>query len=112
MHLNDLHRLTTLGLNDIPLFIEICLFYGIYRLILTYGLIAKIAKAINFRYEKTRFKFTHRTFDLIHYTFSTVLGLFALYSRSYSHCFYYTFNCGTEFMQQVEPKDECVMSLL
>ena len=75
----------TLGFNDIPLFIELCVFY---RLVLTYGLIAHVAKVGNIKSEKTRFKFTHRTFDLIHYTISTILGLFALYSQSYSHCFF------------------------
>lgn len=112
MHLNDLHKITTLSFNDIPLYIEISVLYAIYRLILTYGLIAKVAKVSNIKSDKTRFKFTHRTFDLIHYTFSTLLGLFALSSQTYSHCFYYSFNCGTEFMQQFEPKDGCIMSVL
>lgn len=112
MHLYDLNRMTTLGLNDIPLFIELCVLYGIYRLILTYGLIAKVAKVTNIKSDKTRFKFTHRTFDLIHYTFSTILGLSALYSQSYSHCFYYSFDCGNEFKQQIEPKGVCVMNVL
>ena len=112
MDFNELHRLTTLGFDDIPLFIEICGIYFIYRLIVTYMLIGGVAKHINFKNKTIRFKFTHRTFDLVHYSLSSIIGLMALFSRPYSHCFYYTFNCGEEFKQQVEPKDGCVMNVL
>lgn len=104
--------MTTLGSKDIPLFIEICIIYAIYRLILTYFFIGEVAKHLKFKDDKIRFKFTHRTFDLVHYSISAIIGLFALFSSSYSHCFYYSFNCGEEFMQQKYPKDCCVMNVL
>lgn len=45
MLLNDLHKIISFSFNDIQLFFfEICVLYAIYRLILTYGLIAKVTK--------------------------------------------------------------------
>ena len=112
MNFNSLHQITTLGFNDLPLFIELCIAYGIFRLVLTYLVISKIAKLIKFKSDFVRFKFIHRGFDLVHYTSSAIIGLFAISTRPYSHCYYYSFDCGIEFIQQAEPTDRVVMSNL
>lgn len=109
--MNKLAELTTIGLNDIPLFLEVCVFSGLLRLFLTYCVIAKIAKLIKFKSDFVRFKFTHRTYDLVHYTSSAIIGLLAISQRPYRHCFYYTFDCGPDYMQPLEPKDRIVMSI-
>lgn len=108
--LEKLDETTSIGLNDIPLFLEICVICGLFRLFLTYLVIGQIAKLINFKNDFVRFKFTHRGYDCIHYWFSTILGFVAILKRPYYHCFYFTFNCGDEFLQQVEPTDRVIMS--
>ncbi|KAK8835505.1 sphingosine N-acyltransferase lag1 [Tritrichomonas musculus] len=107
----DLNQLTTLSFDDFPLFLEVCALSGLFRLLLTKLVIAKIAKLITFKSDFVRFKFTHRGYDLVHYTISAITGLLAIHSRPYHHCYYYTFDCGVEFMQQAEPADKCVMSV-
>lgn len=110
--LDSLFELTTLGPKDLPLFLGVCVVSGIVRLFLTYCVIGQIAKLINFKEEKIRFKFTHRGYDFVHFLFSTVTGFIAIWNRPYFHCFYYTFNCGAEFIQQAEPKDCVILSQL
>ncbi|KAK8847143.1 sphingosine N-acyltransferase lag1 [Tritrichomonas musculus] len=105
-----LNELTSIGLNDFPLFLGVCAVSGIVRLFLTYCILTPISKRITFKSEFVRFKFIHRGFDFIHFSFSTITGFLALMSRPYYHCFYYTFNCGKEFVQQAEPTDRVILS--
>ena len=105
-----LRQTNSIGLEDLPLFLKICALAGIFRFFLTYLVIGQLAKHINFKNEKIRFKFTHRGYDCIHYWFSTITGFLAILQRPYYHCFYWTFNCGEEFLQQVEPTDRIIMS--
>lgn len=110
--MNRLNELTTIGFDDFPLFLEVCAFSALFRLFITYFVLSKIGKLINFKSDFVRFKFTHRGYDLIHYTISAITGLLAIQSRPYRHCFYYSFDCGAAFVQQPEPTDRCIMSIL
>lgn len=110
--MNRLNELTTLSFDDFPLFAEVVAFSAMFRLFLTYCVIAKIAKLINFKSDFIRFKFTHRGYDLVHYTISAITGLIAMQSRPYHHCYYYSFDCGADFAQQADPTDRCVMSVI
>ena len=109
--MDRLNELTTLGFDNFSLFLEVCCFSAFFRLTLTYLVLAKIAKLINFKSDFIRFKFTHRGYDLVHYTISAITGLLAIQSRPYHHCYYYSFDCIVEFAQQAEPTDKCIMSL-
>ncbi|KAK8835537.1 sphingosine N-acyltransferase lag1 [Tritrichomonas musculus] len=110
MIFNKLHQLTTLGFDDFPLFFEVCLLSATFRLFVSYFLISKISKLIKFKTDYIRFKFTHRGYDLVHYSISALIGSVAIQQRPYRHCFYFSFDCGDEFMQQTEPRDRCIMS--
>lgn len=95
----DLRQLTTLGVNDIPLWCSVIFFYGVYRLIMTKVILKKIAQICRV---KNEMKFVHRLFDLIHYSTSAMLGMSALSTRPYGHCTTWSLNCGDYFMQQEE----------
>lgn len=101
----DLKQLTTLGVEDIPLGIGIISGYGIYRLAMTNLVLKRIAKLLHV---KNQFKFVHRSFDLIHYTCSALLGLAALVNRPYGHCIVWSKECGDYFKQC----DSYVLSML
>lgn len=107
----NLDKLTTISFDDYLLFFEVCCFSGLFRLFITYFVLAKIAKLIHFKNDFVRFKFIHRGYDLVHYSISALTGLLAISSRPYRHCFYYSFDCGVEFAQQAEPTDKCIMSI-
>lgn len=112
MNFADLHKETTMGLDDIPAFLALCVAYGIYRLFVTYAILAKIAKGLNLKDKKVEFKFIHRCFDLIHYFFSCITGAIAIYGRPYRHCYYFALHCGEFMVQQAEPKDAIVLSYM
>lgn len=108
--MNTLRELTTLSFDDYKLFTELCVVYGVYRVVLTNFVIKKLAKLIHFKNETIRTKFVGRLFDLTHYTCSALLGLFAIYTRPYNHCFYFALDCAQEFAQQSEPTNAVVLS--
>ena len=95
-----LRQLTTIDKNDIGLFAGVCVLIYIYRYIVTYHIFQKLSKS-KLLHVKNQYKFIHRGYDLLHYTMSTLLGIFALYNRPYGYCFYgaYTSECGEDFKQ-------------
>ncbi|OHS94233.1 longevity assurance protein [Tritrichomonas foetus] len=99
----DIHQLTTLTTDDLPLFGSICAFYLVYRLAMSNLILKKIATFIKVKFPA---KFIHRSFDLIHYTSSALLGLYALSSRPYGHCAIWARDC----VEDIKPMEECYMS--
>ena len=49
---------------------------------------------------KSPFKFMNRSFDLIHYICSSILGFCAISSRPYSKCVYWCNECAEQFLPQ------------
>jgi len=110
--------LTTYTKDDVPLWIFVICCYGLYRYIICHFLLKKIAlflqsklwsksKDKKAKSDKMIMKFTHRTFDLIHYTSSALLGLFALHSRPYFRSVFFAGGCQEHFLQH--PIYECTV---
>lgn len=92
----DLKQITTISLADVPLGVAVVCFYGLYRVLMTNLVLKRIAKIVRVKKE---IKFIHRSFDLIHYTTSALLGIMALSNRPYGHCFVWAKNCAPYFLQ-------------
>lgn len=105
--LNDLvlqlRHITKVSTSDLPLLGIVSGFYLLYRYFMCNFIINKIGSALNV---KNLFKFTHRGFDLIHYTVTGTIGLLAMSQRPYFHCVYYAAHCG-EFLSQNPNGFEC-----
>jgi hypothetical protein len=86
-----LRQLTTIGFDDLPLFGAIVIAYGVYRYILSYFILAYIGRILCI---KQREKFIHRSFDLVHYSVSALLGCFAVLGRPYGHCVHWGLHCS------------------
>lgn len=83
--------------TDLKIFLGVCVASAIYRIFMCYGVLKWVAKLIKPEKET---KFIHRTFDLIHYFLSAVLGTLAVSGREYAHCFYYAVDCSAHVHQQ------------
>ena len=90
-----LHQISPLGWNDLPTFAGIVAGYVLYRLCMT-KFLTQVAQLLK---PKSPAKFVHRTFDMIHYLSSAILGSVALYNRPYGHCAFYARDCGEDFRQ-------------
>jgi hypothetical protein len=96
---------TTLGPEDIGLFGGIVVAYGVYRHILTQAFLVRIAALLRV---KCQFKFIHRSFDLIHYASSAIIGSFALCHRPYGHCILWAKDCRVALLPT---PGACVLTL-
>jgi ceramide synthetase len=91
----SVRHMTTISLDDLPVFSGVVLTYGIYRCVLCYGVLVKIANVLHL---KAGMKFVHRTFDCIHYTISMFIGLAAHVGRPYSQCVYWAGRCAADLL--------------
>ena len=105
MMMFDVRQLTTLTLNDLPLFASLCFFYFGYRYFFSNFILKKIGLLLKVKRIET---FVPRTFDLVHYSTSALLGLAALSQRPYFHCAFWGLKCRID----IEPTDDPVMSVL
>lgn len=85
--------------RDLQTFLGVCVFSAVYRVLMCFGVLKKIAKIVK---PEKPMKFIHRTFDLIHYAASAILGTVALLGRPYFHCFYYAVDCEDYIAQTSE----------
>jgi ceramide synthetase len=88
--MDSLRQLTTISLDDIPVFLGVIGAYGVYRYVLSRFVLARLAGILNV---KKRNKFIHRSFDLVHYSFCALLGSLAVLSRPYAHCVIWGARC-------------------
>ncbi|KAH0784946.1 longevity assurance protein [Histomonas meleagridis] len=95
---NQLDRMTYLSIKDLPTLVIGSAVYLIYRLIMCNFVLNKIGKSLGV---KNNFKFTHRSFDMIHYVSSALLGFAALSRRPYFHCIFWAADCVEAFSQKV-----------
>ena len=101
--MHEFSSVSPLSLADLPMFLAVVVISAVYRILMTEVILKKVSQLVK---PKFPVKFVHRTFDLIHYTSSTVLGIAALYGRPYSHCYYYALDCKEMFKQA----PACVMT--
>jgi hypothetical protein len=94
-----LGQTTTISSADIPTIAISSVAFLIYRLIMLYGPLDSVGKALEV---KKRSKFINRTFDMIHYIVSSVVGVIAMSHRQYGHCFGYAIHCRDLFFQNPE----------
>lgn len=99
------HESGVFGLHDVPMFIGVCVGMAIYRLVMCKLVIRWVGRRM--KVAKLE-KFVHRTFDLIHYTTSAVIGTIALKATPYSHCWFNAIDCGESFL----PTAQCFMTTL
>lgn len=85
-----LNQMTSISKADIPLFAGCCVAYLGYRLFMVNYVLTALGKILKV---KRLYKFTHRTFDLIHYITSSVVGVLALGRRPYAKCFAWAMDC-------------------
>ena len=96
--LSTLNEITYITTNDIkPLFFTVVI-YAIFRHTITKYCFEKISKMVKIE-EKRQIRFANRCFDLVHYTFSAIIGVFAIASRPYARCAYWAFDCHEAFVQ-------------
>ena len=91
-----LQQVSPVDWNDIPVFIGVIVVYVVYRLLMTELVLKRVSQLVKPKYP---LKFIHRTFDMIHYVSSGVLGCIALYRRPYRHCILWAAGCGEDFRQ-------------
>ncbi|OHT01197.1 longevity assurance protein [Tritrichomonas foetus] len=98
---NTLQQMTTVSLADVPLYLELCVMYMAYRLVMVHIVLKSIAKALKIS-PKLEKKFIHRSFDMIHYVVGGLIGILALTQRPYGHCFYWAKDCKDLMWQNPE----------
>ena len=97
----SLDEITTISFIDFkPLLVTVVL-YAIFRHTITKYCFEKISKMVKIE-EKRQMRFANRCFDLVHYTFSAVIGVFAILSRPYNKCAYWAVDCAELFVQDPE----------
>ena len=96
---NELNKMTTISKADIPLFAGCCVVYLAYRLFMVNYILKALGQALKV---KRLHKFTHRTFDMIHYVVSSVIGVMALSRRPYGKCFVWAKDCRDMLWQNPE----------
>jgi hypothetical protein len=94
--LTNLGQLTTISLADAPMLVLACVAALIYRLAMVYWILYSLANVLKVKKPQ---KFVHRTFDMIHYTVSALIGVIAIANRPHGHCFAYARNCQDLFVQ-------------
>ena len=100
----SISTLTTFSKNDIPLWGLVICSYAVYRYVICNFFLNKISKMVR---AKNETKFTHRFFDLIHYTSSAILGLISLSPRPYFRCVFFAYGCRQDLLQR--PIYECTI---
>jgi hypothetical protein len=63
---------------------------------MVYGILGTLGRILKVKKQQ---KFVHRTFDMIHYTVSALIGVVAVANRPHGHCFAYARNCQDLFVQ-------------
>lgn len=101
--LSELRTLSPVSWSDLPMFVGVVIGSGIYRFVMTKVVLQRVSKLLK---PKFPVKFVHRTFDLIHYACSAMLGILSLYGRPYRHCYYWAADCKELFKQA----PACVMT--
>ena len=69
----------------------------IFRWIMCHYVLNKIGEALKV---KRLFKFTHRSFDMIHYTITWAIGTCGILKRPYGFCIFFAKDCG-QYMYQL-----------
>jgi hypothetical protein len=87
---------TRVSVDDLPMLAIVTLAYALYRFTLCRYVLRTIGSILKV---KDVMKFTHRSFDMLHYTISGALGFVALLQQPYGHCAVWAWNCG-EFLGQ------------
>lgn len=98
-----LNKMTDISLNDAPAFAVFVLVYGLCRLVICF-VFDRIGKAIKV---VKLMKFTHRTFDLVHYSLSAIIGLIALWDQPYLKCWFWAKECKDMIVTQTANGFEC-----
>jgi hypothetical protein len=88
---------TTITISDFPLVLGVAAVYYIYRRILTKFLLEPLSTFITHsdakKQSQHRFKFVHRSFDLIHYLTAFFVGSLAAHCVPYGRCPFYFGGC-------------------
>jgi hypothetical protein len=104
--MDSLKQLTTIGFDDIPVFMGVIATYGVYRYVFSRLVLARIARILHVKKQE---KFVHRCFDLAHYSASALLGSLALLARPYGHCAIWGAHC---FDELAPCPGDCVCTVL
>jgi hypothetical protein len=99
IRMDQLTQLTTLGVRDIPTFAGIVICYGVYRYAITYGFLVRLSRILRL---KAGMRFVFRSFDLIHYTVSLCLGLWAMTGRPYDRCILWAKDCQVPLFPTID----------
>ncbi|OHS95383.1 longevity assurance protein [Tritrichomonas foetus] len=93
----ELRSMTTISTSDIPFFLGFCGMMAVFRYVIMHFFLERLA--IIFK-QKNPTKFKNRSYDLIHYTTSAILGLISMTTVNYGKCFFYAKDCLEPFQQQ------------
>ncbi|OHT00586.1 longevity assurance protein [Tritrichomonas foetus] len=100
-----LRQMTVVDQSDLKYLGYASVVYFVYRYIMCNYILNKIGKACRV---KNVMKFTHRSFDMVHYVLTCAVGLIAMGQRPYGHCVYYAKNCG-DYLGQNPNGFECTI---